>query len=37
MATSIPADLIPDGVDPEAVIAEMDGAITSAFVRATRP
>jgi SAM-dependent methyltransferase len=37
MATSIPADLIPDGVDREAVIAEMDGAITSAFVRATRP
>jgi SAM-dependent methyltransferase len=37
MATSIPAGLIPDGVDAEAVIAEMDGAITSAFVRATRP
>ncbi len=37
MATSIPADLIPADVDPESVIAEMDGAITSAFVRATRP
>jgi len=37
MAAGIPADLIPDGVDVEAVIAEMDGAVTSAFVRATRP
>jgi len=37
MATSIPADLIPAGVEVESVIAEMDGAITSAFVRATRP
>jgi SAM-dependent methyltransferase len=37
MARSLPADVLPAGVDPAAVIAEMDGAITSAFVRATRP
>ena len=37
MAMSIPADLVPEGVEVESVIAEMDGAITSAFVRATRP
>jgi SAM-dependent methyltransferase len=37
MATSIPGELVPDGVDTEAVIAEMDGAITSASIRATRP
>jgi SAM-dependent methyltransferase len=37
MATAISADLIPAGVEVESVIAEMDGAITSAFVRATRP
>ena len=28
---------IPEGVDATAVIAEMDGAIASAFVRATKP
>jgi len=37
MAATLPADVIPAGVDPAAVIAEMDGAIASAFVRAVRP
>jgi len=37
MAQQLPAGVIPDGVDPAAVIAEMDGAIASAFIRATKP
>jgi SAM-dependent methyltransferase len=37
MAATLPADVIPAGVDPASVIAEMDGAIASAFVRAVRP
>jgi SAM-dependent methyltransferase len=37
LASSIPEDLVPEGVEVESVIAGMDGAITSAFVRATRP
>jgi SAM-dependent methyltransferase len=36
MAATLPADVIPVGVDPAGVIAEMDGAIASAFIRATR-
>ncbi|MFN8157481.1 MAG: arsenite methyltransferase [Candidatus Nanopelagicales bacterium] len=37
MAQQLPAGVIPDGVDAAAVIAEMDGAIASAFIRATKP
>ncbi|MFN8146108.1 MAG: arsenite methyltransferase [Candidatus Nanopelagicales bacterium] len=37
MAEQLPAGVIPDGVDASAVIAEMDGAIASAFIRATKP
>lgn len=37
MARQLPAGTIPEGVDATAVIAEMDGAIASAFVRATKP
>ncbi|MFN8145962.1 MAG: arsenite methyltransferase [Candidatus Nanopelagicales bacterium] len=37
MAQQLPPGVIPDGVDPSAVIAEMDGAIASAFIRATKP
>ena len=37
MAATLPADVIPAGVDPSVVIAKMDGAIASAFIRATRP
>ena len=36
MAAQLPPGAIPDGIDPDAVIAEMDGAIASAFIRATR-
>lgn len=37
MASTLPADQIPDGVDVESVIDLMDGAVASAFVRATKP
>lgn len=37
LAQQLPPGTIPDGVDPASVIAEMDGAIASAFVRATKP
>lgn len=37
LAMQLPAEVIPADVDPIAVIAEMDGAIASAFIRATKP
>jgi len=37
LATQLPADALPAVADRQALLAEMDGAIASAFIRATRP
>lgn len=37
LAAQLPDGVLPQGVDPAHVIAEMDGAIASASIRATKP
>lgn len=37
LAATLPADLLPTGAEAERVVDALDGAVASAFVRATRP
>ena len=37
LAADLPADQLPTGVEAEALVDALDGAVASAFVRAVRP
>jgi SAM-dependent methyltransferase len=37
MADQLPADTLPDGMDAESALIELEGAFASAFIRATKP
>ncbi len=37
MADQLPSDSLPDGMDAESALIELEGAFASAFIRATKP